>query len=306
VRWSLEPSPWPNAPLRVGEYGRLQASCTTGLGGTESLQSKQTQGIWPIRRRWRGSTRCMGMVWERKGGRERERQLDRQAIGQSILQSSKACLEHGAASRQVERARERDCVFVFTALLERTVRAVRHASPDFPFPVARATRPFRFAALDLVSTTTSGRARAPVDTQTHRHSHVSPGCRPRVPFAAAAAAAAARRAACHCDCDCDSSGPHFGHASTLLACLARVVGRRRPSTVDCIVGMQPRPIEPAASLHGGMAASLHRCIHPSVRPRTTVAWLAFVDQRATEAIGIVHASTTWTAPCLSGYWPDHA
>jgi hypothetical protein len=171
-------------------------------------------------------------------------------------------MEH-PASRQVERARERDCVFVFTALLERTVRAVRHASPDFPFPVARATRPFRFAALDLVSTTTSGRARAPVDTQTHRHSHVSPGCRPRVPFAAAAAAAA-RRAACHCDCDCDSSGPHFGHASTLLACLARVVGRRRPSTVDCIVGMQPRPIEPAASLHGGMAASLHRCIAASI------------------------------------------
>jgi hypothetical protein len=66
VRWSLEPSPWPNAPLRVGEYARLQVSCTTGLGGTESLQSKQQekrmQGIWPIRRRWRGSTRCMGMV----------------------------------------------------------------------------------------------------------------------------------------------------------------------------------------------------------------------------------------------------
>jgi hypothetical protein len=162
----------------------------------------------------------------------------------------------------VERARERDCVFVFTALLERTVRAVRHASPDFPFPAARATRPFRFAALELVSTTTSGRARAPVDTQTHRHSHVSPGCWPRLPFAAAAAAAA-RRAACHCDRD--SSGPHFGHASTLLACLDRVVGP--PPTVDCglwivdcglcIVGMQSRPIEPAASLHGGIAASLH-------------------------------------------------
>jgi hypothetical protein len=173
-------------------------------------------------------------------------------------------MEHGASSIETGGgARERDCVFVFTALLERTVRAVRHASPDFPFPVARATRPFRFAALDLVSTTTSGRARAPVDTQTHRHSHVSPGCRPRLPFAAAAAAAA-RRAACHCDCDCDSSGPHFGHASTLLACLARVVGRRR-STVDCIVGMQSRPIEPAAWRHGGMAASLHRSsLHPSI------------------------------------------
>jgi hypothetical protein len=250
--------------------------------------------------------------------RERERQLDRRQSGSqscNLQRRAWSMEQHGAwsmehpASRQVERARERDCVFVFTALLERTVRAVRHASPDFPFPVARATRPFRFAALDLVSTTTSGRARAPADTQTHRHSHVSPGCRPRLPFAAAAA----RRAACDCDCDCDcdSSGPHFDHASTLLACLARVVGPPptvdgRRSTVDCIVGMQPRPIEPAASLHGGMAASLHRCIHPSVRPRTTVAWLAFVDQRATEAMGIVHASTTWTAPCLSGYWPDQA
>jgi hypothetical protein len=59
--------------------------------------------------------------------------------------------------------------------------------------------------------------------------------------------------------------PPLWHASTLLACLARVVGRRRRSTVDCIVGMQSRPIEPAAWRHGGMAASLHRSsLHPSI------------------------------------------
>jgi hypothetical protein len=236
------------------------------------------QGIWPIRRRWRGPTRCMGMVWERKGGRERKRQLDRQAIGQSVLQSSKACLEHGAAWNMEHRASSIETGGASAGeglrlCLHRSSRAHCASSasciPRFPFPVARATRPFRFAALDLVSTTTSGRARAPADTQTHRHSHVSPGCWPRLPFVAAAAA---RRAACDCDCDCDSSGPHFGHASTLLACLARVVGPAadgRRSTVDCIVGMQSRPIEPAASLHGGMAAWRHRCIahrctHPSL------------------------------------------
>jgi hypothetical protein len=159
----------------------------------------------------------------------------------------------------VERARERDCVFVFTALLERTVRAVRHASPDFPFPAARATRPFRFAALELVSTTTSGRARAPVDTQTHRHSHVSPGCWPRLPFAAAAAAAA-RRAACHCDRD--SSGPHFGHASTLLACLDRVVGP--PPTVDCGLWIVHRGYAIKTYRARCIAAWRHRCIAASI------------------------------------------
>jgi hypothetical protein len=150
--------------------------------------------------------------------------------------------------------------------------AVRHPSPDFPF----SRRP----CYSPVSQPSSSSRRPRPGVRGPRcavrpGTHVSPSCWPRLPILLILLVQAAARAAC------ESSGPHFGHASTFLACLDRVVGRRRHKAASCVDGgppvpaytdaMQSRPIEPAASLcapsHHGLAclAPLQQSNPPTAR-----------------------------------------
>jgi hypothetical protein len=235
------------------------------------------QGIWPIRRRWRGPTRCMGMVWERKGGRERKRQLDRQAIGQSVLQSSKACLEHGAAWNMEHRA---SSIETGGASAGEGLRLCLHRSSRAHCASGASCIPrFSLSRRPCYSPVSFRSPRLGVDDNvwagegSGRHTDTqAQSCLARL---------LASLALCCCCC-CSTCSLRLRLRLRLLrpplwpciytSSLPRPSRgpRRRRATVDCglhrgyaIKTYRARCI--AAWRHGGMAASLHRSsLHPSI------------------------------------------